>query len=60
MVSMLYTAGTELRVLQKLQMLISVEPMLLCRADTLTILRQILEKTSDAGAVTARVNRVQQ
>merc|ERR1719230_1306195 len=46
---MLYTPGNELQALQKLQMMVSVEPMLLCRADTLTILRQILDKTADAG-----------
>eukprot|EP01050_Picozoa_sp_SAG11_P016066 SAG11_NODE_2147_length_3753_cov_2.218391_2_plen_603_part_00 len=48
-VSLLYTPGTELQALQRLQMIVSVEPMLLCRQDTLTILRQILEKTADAG-----------
>ena len=51
--SMLYMPGKELEVLQQLRMLVSVEPKLLCRADMLSVLRRVLEKTSDPG--TARL-----
>jgi hypothetical protein len=47
--SLLYTPGKELEVLQQLRMLVSVEPKLLCRADMLSVLRRVLEKTSDPG-----------
>jgi Ca2+-binding EF-hand superfamily protein len=47
--SLLYTPGQELAVLQKLQMLCSVEPKLLGRADMLSVLRRVLEKTADPG-----------
>ena len=39
---LLYTPGQELAVLQKLQMVVSVEPKLLARADLLSVLQRIL------------------
>ncbi len=46
---LLYTPGKELPVLQKLRTLCSVEPKLLGRADMLSVLRRVLEKTADPG-----------
>ena len=42
---LLYTPGQELAVLQKLQMVVSVEPTLLARADLLSVLQRILVRT---------------
>ena len=42
---LLYTPGQELAVLQKLQMVVSVEPKLLARADLLSVLQRILVRT---------------
>jgi hypothetical protein len=52
---LLYTPGQELAVLQKLQMVVSVEPTLLARADLLSVLQRILEKTADPGTARAAI-----